>query len=135
MLPEMGAWRAVILLNATIIVEAQKIKKINGFHNVCLFCCGREVAVVVLRHYLLLLRVTCPAPWHCMLSDNVITTRMEHNKKNYLSVHPSTRSYVLRSTISIDVIGRLKCRNMKYPGTIPIFSYSSTSTSIALLPS
>ena len=46
-----------------------------------------------------------------------------------------TRCYVLRSTISVDVLGRLKYRNMKYPGTIPIFSYSSTSTSIVLLPS
>ena len=27
MLPEMGAWRAVILLYTTIIVDAQKIKK------------------------------------------------------------------------------------------------------------
>ena len=80
MLPEMGAWRAVILLYTTIIVEAQKIKKTNAFHDVCLFCCGRELAVVVLRHYLLLLRVSCPAPCHCMLSDDVIT-RMEYNKK------------------------------------------------------
>ena len=96
---------------------------------------SEELAVVVLRHYLLLLRVSCPAPCHCMLSDNVITTRMEYNKKNYLSVHSSTRCYVLRSTISVDVLGRLKYRNMKYPGTIPIFSYSSTSTSIVLLPS
>ena len=81
MLPEMGAWRAVILLYTTIIIEAQKIKKINAFHDVCLLCCGRELAVVVLRHYLLLLRVSCPTPCHCMLSDNVITRRMEYKKR------------------------------------------------------
>ena len=51
------------------------------------FLLGRELAVVVLRHYLLLLRVSCPAPCDCMLSDNVITTRrMEYNKKNYTRV-------------------------------------------------
>ena len=37
MLPEMGAWRAVILLYTTIIIEAQKIKKINAFHDVFVF--------------------------------------------------------------------------------------------------
>jgi len=37
MLPEMGAWRAVILLYTTIIVEAQKIKKIYAFHDVFVF--------------------------------------------------------------------------------------------------
>ena len=37
MLPEMGAWRAVILLYTTIIVEAQKIKKINAFHDIFVF--------------------------------------------------------------------------------------------------
>ena len=37
MLAEMGAWRAVILLYTTIIVEAQKIKKINAFHDVFVF--------------------------------------------------------------------------------------------------
>ena len=37
MLPEMGAWRAVILLYTTIIVEAQKIKKINAFHDAFVF--------------------------------------------------------------------------------------------------
>ena len=37
MLPEMGAWRAVILLYTTIIVEAQEIKKINSFHDVFVF--------------------------------------------------------------------------------------------------
>ena len=41
---------------------------------------SEELAVVVLRHYLLLLRVSCPAPCRCMLSDNVIT-RMEYNNK------------------------------------------------------
>ena len=37
MLPEIGAWRAVILLYTTIIVEAQKIKKIYAFHDVFVF--------------------------------------------------------------------------------------------------
>ena len=39
MLSEMGAWRAVILLytTSTIIVEAQKIEKINAFHDVFVF--------------------------------------------------------------------------------------------------
>ena len=81
-LPEMGAWRAVILLYTTIVVEAQKIKKKSMRSMMSLsFLLWERASCSSPSSLLAAVARLLPRPLSLHLSDNVITTRMEYNKK------------------------------------------------------